>query len=82
MRVGEASLLHWKFSSLSRLLYRDTLKQKHSDQPEILKQIKNSANTAADSRPSHAKAKMIREGAETLPLAEVLLKHLLRAAEL
>lgn len=70
------ALTGYGFGNLARLLYRDTLKQKHQNRSRLLQELKSGSDKKTKALPSKEKAKAIANTAST-PLAEVLLQHVI-----
>ena len=74
--IPEQALGQLKFPALARLLYRDTVRQKHQDRSRLREEL-NRKGPTTKALPSQAKAKAIADAsAPTTPLAEIALKHL------
>ena len=70
--------MQMRFSKLARLLYRDTVEQKHQERDRLLKEIKDFEAKIEKTNPSKQKAKAIADTKiPSTPLAEVLIKHIL-----
>ena len=68
-----------KFNELAKLVYRDSVEQKHQDRSRLALELVNGAVAGnASNVPSKMKLKTIADtSVPTAPLAEALLKHLI-----
>lgn len=80
LNVPEAKLAQSKFPMLARLLYRDSLKQKHQDQSRLREELVKKGDKGEQLSRGQAKVKSLAAATvESTPLADMTLKHLIAA---